>query len=633
MSAKRYFEIERPKLGLEFSYEFEKDERKGPYINSENRTMTYSEGLNIETKGWFYHPALVIYKLKVSPEWEQTSEESDGGERRASKAFLQDYSTEFTFLQHKPYTLSIFADRRMSTLKSSFANRSKTESDIYGAALALKYKVLPTSLSYRHLKSRQTGFYITDKDTNEFYLGIYNDNLGDTRLTASYKDGTQTTNRILVSTLQQTASLKNSYNLTEDERVTLSSGLNYRGSQSGLTESTRYDFYENLSWRHRKNLTTRYSFRYGISDSETTSDGITDSVTTSSESRVLRFNLNHLLYENLTTSLNVDGDSSSFTGGEKLNYGAGLNFNYRRRIPRGMLNINMGHNYRISKSVITANFIQITDASITLTGYEITLLTNEHVDINSIVVTDNADVPYLKDIDYRVTEIGSSIGISRKIGTGITDGEEVYVSYSYLSNPAFDYSIFGQSYGVNLNLWSAWMIYYRFNHFKQKVISGIPPDRIIDDSIHNAGTAFNWKWSRTKFEFKDSDVAYVPTTSWSAEETVTIRPFRNVFFSFYGNYGKSKFKDTGEIEKFNSIRANIQMLTSRRSRFRVEGFRNKSLGLSGRTTDSGISLTFEWFYRIWNGKLRYRFLNEKDEISQETRKNHYILFEVKRRLF
>ena len=125
----------------------------------------------------------------------------------------------------------------------------------------------------------------------------------------------------------------------------------------------------------------------------------------------------------------------------------------------------------------------------------------------------------------------------------------------------------------------------------------------------------------------------MPSTSWRAEETITLRPFKDVFFSFSGNYGRYKSKDTGEIMRSNGIGADMQMLTSRWSRLKVEGFRHKFFSQSERTTDSGVSSVFEWFYGIWSGSLSYRFLNEKDEIFQEIYKNHYILFEVKRRLF
>ncbi|MEF9427121.1 MAG: hypothetical protein L0956_08100, partial [Candidatus Mariimomonas ferrooxydans] len=280
--ARRYFLIERPKLGLYFLYEYERDENIGPDISRETRTMTYSEGLDIETKGWVYHPALVIYTLRLSPEWEQLSRKSAEEEERTSRTFLEGYFAEFTFLQYKPYTLRIFADRYRSTLSSSFAERLKIESNNYGATLMLKYNLLPATLSYNHLERKQTGFFITDEDADEFHLGMrYNKNLGDTRLTASYKDSTRTTLGIPIRILQQRAELQNDYNFTEDRRVTLDSNLIYRQTQSDFTESTQYGVFENLFWRHRRNLITNYTLRYNITNFETGSN----------ESGALRFKL------------------------------------------------------------------------------------------------------------------------------------------------------------------------------------------------------------------------------------------------------------------------------------------------------------------------------------------------------
>ncbi|MEF9437617.1 MAG: hypothetical protein L0922_02275, partial [Candidatus Mariimomonas ferrooxydans] len=249
MYAGKYFLIERPKLGLGFSYEFERDDRRGPDINRSDTTMTYSERLGIETEGWVYHPALVTYRLRLSPEWEQLSEKSEKGIKRTRNTFLQGYFTEFIFLRYKPYTLRVFANRERATLNSSFARRSKTESDAYGATLMLKYRVMPTSLSYRHLESTQTGFFDTNKDTDEFHLSMrYNRNLGDTNLRASYIDTTQTTHGTPVNTKQQLASLQNTYNLTEDKRILLSSGLYFNDTETDFTESTAYNVSESLFW-------------------------------------------------------------------------------------------------------------------------------------------------------------------------------------------------------------------------------------------------------------------------------------------------------------------------------------------------------------------------------------------------
>ncbi|MEF9425912.1 MAG: hypothetical protein L0956_01575 [Candidatus Mariimomonas ferrooxydans] len=627
MHARKHFLIERPRLGLGSSYEFEKDDRRGPDINRSDTTMTYSERLDIETEGWAYDPALVTYRLRLSPEWEQQSEKSEKGKKRTRKTFLQGYFTEFTFLRYKPYTLRVFANRKSATLNSSFAQRSKTESEAYGATQMLKYKVLPTFLSYRHLESTQTGFFDTDKDIDEFHLSTrYNRNLGDTNLKASYIDKSQTTHGTLVNTKQQLATLQNTYDLTEDKRILLSPSLYYNNTETDFTKSTAYNVSESLFWRHRKNLTTNYTFRYDITDFQATRR----------ESKALEFNLTHLLYENLTTSIDADGVENKFSGDNERDYGAGLGFNYKRRMPGGRLNINTGYNYRINSSEVTSDFIQVIDESITLATGNITLLANENADIDSIVVTDGTGLTvYLKDVHYRATEIDSFVRISLIPGIpgGINDGDTVLVDYLYLGNPAFDYSTFGQFYGINLNFWSAWKLYYRFNHFKQKFLSGIPPDRLTDDTIHIVGTELEWKWSRTSFESQNRQTTNIPLTTWRVKETVIPRPFKRVFFPFSGSYGKSKFTDTGEIETFNSARANIQIRTSSWSKFNVQGFRDNISGRAEEIAETGVSSIFKWHYRIWNGGLSYSFSNREDKIAQVTYRNHYLLFEIKRELF
>ncbi|MBI4687608.1 MAG: hypothetical protein HY756_07480 [Nitrospirae bacterium] len=546
--AQRYFFIERPRLGLGLSYEFEEDKRTGPNINREDTTTTFSEKFEIETEGWVYHPALMIYTLRLLPEWEQISEESEGSGKTSTKAFLQGYFTEFTFLQYKPYTLRIFANKQMGTVRSSLAQRTKTETDSYGGTLMLKYKLLPTTLNYIHTTSHESGFFSAQGKADEFRLNTrYDKKFGDTRLDASYIDNTRTTQGIPINISAENVTVQNYYNITKDKRVALSSGFNYRSAKSNFIESTVYGLSESLQWRHKENLSTNYLLRYDKSSTEAFS----------AESKAAGFGLTHLLYENLTTSINADAALSEFTGGEIASYGTGLSFNYTRRIPWGNLNINIGHDYRVVMQDYVQDFIQVLDESITL-----------------------------------------------------TDGVV-----------------------ISLNLWSAWRTYYRFNHSQQNFLSGIRPERLTDDTTHTAGTELEWKWSRTNLEFEDRQTTTAPLTRWRAEEIITLKPMEKLFLSLSGNYSETEFKDTGDKETFNGFRGTAQIVVSHWGWLKLEGFRNSLSGKSQKTTDSGFLSVFDMFFGIWRASISYRFLQEKDETSQETFQNNYFLFEIKRTLF
>ncbi|MBI4682073.1 MAG: hypothetical protein HY757_03105 [Nitrospirae bacterium] len=625
--AKQNFMVERPKLGLEFSYEFEKDERSGPNINSEDESMTFSERLDIETEGWAYHPALAIFTLRLSPEWEQISEQPEGSDKTDSDKFLQGYFTEVTLLQYKPYTLRLFANRQMSTVESSFAQRSKSESDTYGSTLILKNRILPTLVNYSHIDSRQTGFFDTDNVKDELSLDMRHDKyLGDTNLKAVYSDSSRTTRGVTVNTRSQNAAIQNSYRLTEDKKVTLGSALSYRDEKSDFAERTGYVVSENLLWNHRKNLSTNYTLMYDKSDA-----GIL-----SSELKGAGFSLTHLLYENLTTAINTSASSNQFTGGELNVYSGGIDLNYIRNIPWGKINVTAGFDYKQTDQNISPDYIQVIDEPVTLTDGTVALLANKNVDIGSIIVTDNGVPPsitYIKDVDYRVTMIDSIVRISRITGGAINNGDTALVSYRYIGNPAFDFSTYGQSYGVNLGLWSVWRIYYNFNRSTQRFLSGIPPDELIDDITHTAGTELEWKWSRTTLEYKDSQTSNTPTESWRMEEAVTLRPNEKIYFNLFGNYGATTFKDTAERELFKGIRANMHMAVSGNSRVTLEGFRNIISGSLEKTTDTGVLSAYEWYYGIWRASASYRFSYEEDDISKETFKNQYVVLKINRSLF
>lgn len=626
--------IERPKLGMDLSYEYEKDRHTGPFLNTKDTTTTFSERLNIETRGWVYHPAMLIYTLRFSPEWEQLIERGLKRERRSTNTFLGGYFTELIFLQYKPYTLDIYGERQRSTIRSSFAGRSKKETDNYGGRLMLKYRILPTIVSFNHIESRQTGFYKTDNFRDELDLTIRHYRyLGSTTLNASYIDNTQITERISLDTREQTIFLRNIYELTEDKTLTLNSNLNYDEIHSSNIKSIRYTISENLYKTYTQNLSTSYIFNYHINNFYDRNNAIPYRT----ETKTLGFNLNHTLYENLLTSFSLSGSSNQFSGARNLIYGGELAFNYKREIPWGLLGINIRHGYNITETDLVPDYIQVIDERIVLSQGRVTLLANKYVDLDSIEVTDETGlIIYEKDRDYRIEEINSFVRISCVQGWHIPDCSidvPVLVDYRYRSNPPFDYSTFDQLYGINLDLWSAWRLYYIFERSRQKLLSGIPPEILERDIIRRMGTEFEWRWSRTTLELEDTHSTSVPIKRWRAEEVITLRPSEETYMNLSVYYGKLKFKDTQETERFSGTKGNLQILISNWGSFKIEGSRGKISGPSEKIITSEISSTFEWYYNIWQGNITLRFLDEKDEINNERHKNYYALFEIKRSLF
>jgi hypothetical protein len=397
--------------------------------------------------------------------------------------------------------------------------------------------------------------------------------------------------------------------------------LSFRDSASELFDSTTTTASARLSVRHRTNFRTHYALRLEERDERDFS----------SDRRSLSAGLSHLLYENLTTSFNVDVSEGDVTGGEIDSYGAALNFRYRRSIPWGNLNMNLGLRERVEDDRRDVVFAEVRNESHTLSGSTPVFLENANVDVGSIIVTDVTEtIIYVEGIDYVVLVVGNSTLIARTLLGGIADGQQVLVDYRFVPDPPAKTATTTETFGVNLHLWSMLRLYYSRSHSEQEFLSGIPPDELTDDTVQRVGGELSWKWSTTKVEFEDRDTTSAPTERWLVQETLLFRPRRNLSVGFAANYSELEFKDTGEVSKGSGIAANLGWNVGRTGHLSVNAFSQRTRGVTQRTVREGISAVYEWRYGAWHPDVRYTFLDEVNQFSGESRRRTTLLFHVKR---
>jgi len=619
----RQFTIDRPKLGADVSYRFDSETRTGPSLNATNEAHYLNERLDLETAGWLYHPTMATYTLHLLPEWQQTMDKSDQSQGNTSNSFLLGYGFDLTLLPYKPYTVSLFANKQRSTLTSSLATQSESESDSYGATLRLKYKVLPSSLAYSHNSTTQTGFYDAQETRDDVRLIMrHNRKSNDTDLNASYTIQDRITEGSAIHTENLFGNLLNNYRITPDSRKSLNSSLSYRWSNSGLYTASGFSLAENLSWRHRKKLSSNYTFNY----SQDTAQG------TSIDQMSVGAGLSHTLYENLTTAVGV-GASRSSSGSS--GYGGNLAFSYQRRIPWGMIYASMGQDYRVTNRSVGGVPLQAPTEFLFLTTDGFTLLGNRNVDLATIRVTSSDLITtYQLNVDYTIEVIGTSVRIRRALLGAITEGQSVAVTYAYLSNPAFNDATYGQSYGLGFYLWSAWRIDYRYSHSQQDFLSGVRPDVLNEDTRQTLDSDLTWKWSTTRFYYEDTtSSAGISVQRWRLEESLRFRPSYTTSLGASATYGQTTLKETGDQDKFYSFRADLQRLISGTSKIRLEALYNVSEGTTLSTLDKGAAAVWEWSYGIWRADATYRFLEQEDLQSGQSRKRNSVFVTLRRALY
>jgi hypothetical protein len=305
VQADQYFFIERPKLAMDLSYEHQTDERSGPFANRKDVTETYIEKLQIVTRGFAYHPAFLVYDLELIPEWEQLSENKSDGSTRSSNTFLGGYYFNTEIFQYKPYTVKLYGSRQRTTIKGNFASTSKNNTDTYGADLILKYDILPITFNYEHKDSRQTGFFKTEIKDDTYGINIFHNRyFGTSVLHASFQKSERNTLVELIDRNQYKVDFSNLYKYKD---ASLNSNLLYSEADDSHSLNKTYQIYENLTWIHRNNLRTSYYIRY-VKNNLFDKDNLRP---TRTENKAVGFKLNHMLYENLSTAISIEGRENS----------------------------------------------------------------------------------------------------------------------------------------------------------------------------------------------------------------------------------------------------------------------------------------------------------------------------------
>lgn len=621
----RYFHIERPRVGLGLTYEFEEEQTRTEDSKTTDTSHGFKERLPIEASGWAYHPALCKFTLGVVPEWNQTKRNVDPGPSGSDNVFVPSYSADAIFLEPKPYTLHAFASRRELKLRSAFSQPSDTTIDKYGADLRLKYyKVLPTFIKYTHTDTDQSGFFDSTGERDDFQLTSQHlTKNSTTTLSSSYSDDERTSLGDSVSVKNYDGNLGNEFFIAGDRRKSLLSRVRYRWTDNDSRESEEYALAENLSWRHSEKLFTNYSFSYDKRDTEAF-----DSETTAG-----RAGLRHLLYENLTTSISTGFNLNDFTDGEENSYDGNLDFLYTREIPWGFLNLRSGWNYRYSTREGNQTSITVVNEPQVLTTGEVTLLDNEDVDEDSIFVTDiTGTIGYILNVDYTIDDFGSSTQISRTTTGAIANGQTVLVDYRFLSDPAFDDTLFTQAYNIQFFLWNSLTLSYGYQHANQDIVSGPPPENTVDDTTQRAEIRYNLGWTDSRLTFEDRDrTSGTSSRRWLAQQTFRIRPIRRLLFDITGSYGRTEFTDVGDEQQQYGGSSRLLWRPAGWCRFRMEGFYNKISGDVEDQIDANFFAGVELSYRIWRGTAGYYYDRSGGTDAYRTR--HALVFDVIRILW
>jgi hypothetical protein len=613
--------VERPVVKLSLDYQDKSENRTGPGIEPRNeQTETFWQRLDLRSRGWIYHPDLLLFAFGLEPQWKQQDTLATGMFAREDDDNFLGYFIDAQVLRQKTHSFEVFFRQSRNEFNSTLSPDNITETDISRLVWLVDNKRFPTTVTVESNDTNFEDFFATRDDSDTLRLETkYESDKHQLSVLSEFVDqlreiGVQRidVNRFLINA-------NSSYSFSDSARLTTT--LFNLDSESEVSDTSSFLWSERLMLKHRPNLRSDYVARFDSRQNENFR----------SDAWYLSGAVEHRLYENLTTRFEIYRSKDDFSDGEIDTSEGDLDFRYIRKIPVGVLSITNGYAYRIEDNNIEAATSQVIGESHTLVGTTPEILARPNVDLSSVIVSDTTrTTTYIEGIDYVLSVVGESVTIERSIFGGIADGVTVLVDYSFIARAPFEADRFGVRFGINLNLWRVLRLYYNYNRVNEDLISGTLPSDLSDDRINRVGASLRWRWSTTSADYEDRDTVRTPLTRRRVQQAFDFRVNRSFSFGVSASYADTDFTEAGSDSRTIAYAGNLRWNLGRWGRLEVNAFSRDIDGESQETRSNGLISKWSIRYGAWAGFVRLEELDEADHFTFQTRDRRLLTLHVTR---
>jgi hypothetical protein len=619
--AKIDYLVERPVIKLSLEYQKKDETRSAPDIGlSSEQTDTFWQRLELESRGWLYHPDLLLFSFGLEPQWKQQDTAASDAFFRSDNDNFLGYFLDAHVLRQKSHSFKLFLRQSRNEFNSTLSPDNVSETDIARTVWIIKNKLFPTTVTVEKNDTTFDDFFSSRDDSNILRIeSKYVSDKHQLNLLSEYVDQLREIDVQRIDAKRSLLNMNSHYMFSDSTRLT--STIFNLDSQSDVSDSRSFLWSERLMLQHRPKLRSEYNARF---DSRKNNNFHSDT-------QFLSGALEHQLYENLTTRIDLYTSKDDFDNGEIDVSEADLDLRYRRKIPIGMLAITGGYAYRVEDNNIDATSSQILNESHVLVGTAQEFLAKSNIDVSSVIVTDITKTTiYVQGIDYFLGVVGESVVIERGLFGGISDGETVLVDYVFATQSPFKSDRRSARFGINLDLWQILQLHYNFSRVKEDLISGIRPSDLADDRIQRVGASLRWRWSTTTAEYERRETIRTPLTRRQIQQAFVFRMSRAMSFGASASYSETDFKDTGSDTQTVGIAGNLRWDMGRWGRFEVEAFSRDIDGESQQIKSDGLISRWSVRYGDWSGFVRYEDIDEMDDLTLQFRDRRLVTVHISR---
>jgi len=487
------------------------------------------------TTGYIYHPRFIQFLGKFSAGFNQEkftqTAPSPSQDESWSNVFKGEYELRALVLPEHPYNLELYALRKEPFVRGLSAGPFNSVITSSGAIFKYKQKPYNFLLSYDH-SNIESRTFTTDTDTF-VASGSYTKDWGSFwgAYTRTASDTTQTQGPPYpTGNTVDTYSLGNFLTFWEKKaRLTSTVTENIFG-QSGPRSTVDYD---RLTWTEQMNLDLPWRFDVSLAYRYTDADQTTRLTDRPTETTLWNTNqhgnlvITQRLYQSLVTSYSYNYYTTTSSGGDSTSSAHNLTSSYRKRIPRGYLNVGIGLGRSVTEgsgepTVINENHNAQIFGEFTLLG--------SYIEEASIFITVRSAqtgniLPLVKDIHYIVAPSGLSFRIRILSVPAEAASPDPFYQYEFqvtYSQGSVDYKMetTNAAFSLRLDLFERFFNpYYNFSRSDQDVLSGNYPGGDQTTIINAVGVSCEQPSYTLLAEYQDYDSTLNPTKTFRTEGT------------------------------------------------------------------------------------------------------------------
>jgi hypothetical protein len=499
------FDLKEVDLGLysEGQYENSTYQNSGSQVKYQRYFLGPLIGLN--GSGSIYHPNFLSLAINGEGSYGRTWTTIESGGVKTTQNendFLGNLAASGTFLQEKPYATTAFINWDHTTRSYDFYNQLTVDSKRYGVNTGYRGEDFTLGGAYWHRDEESYGYQqhtVSHED-----LATANANwvraTGSSALNYSYDQFTRLDLGQYATGVDQGVSASDTETFGNRGQYRLNANGSYWSRDNSELPSDQWIAYANLDADHTDILRSRYQFNF---DQYNTTDYVSHNYLGHAE-------LEHQLYESLTSTLIAEGTAFNFTqspsASQQTTFTGGFSEAYVKRLSESST-LRVDNTFLLSHTTVdnTGTLIVVYDEGHSLNGGGGAppgsfFLNRPLVLQNSIVVTDlqNTVPPYQEGLDYLVQRVGIQTMIQRLAGSRIPVNGSVLVDYDALASPSGSYGSINETFRVRVSLFNeVWGLYGRVNLW----LNNAPPELFVQD-IHSyaVGTDLQYKWLRAGAE-------------------------------------------------------------------------------------------------------------------------------------